>query len=149
MPKTVQDQMSSLFQKMEELEIQLNAQGKPSIGKLERRMDAFEEHIGVHLAEVEGKVEAFEKADGRSEDIGTRVTALEVDAEQKSRSMVHGASIEVDLETGRQMNITAQALGLRSGEELSQIVLHAFLDMYEEDECSITFPLTLQQVPTA
>jgi hypothetical protein len=57
----------------------------------------------------------------------------------------HGAILEVDLQTKRQMAAEAQALGLRSADELAQIVCRAFVDLCEEDSC-ITFPLMLQQV---
>ena len=54
----------------------------------------------------------------------------------------------MDLETKRQMAIEAQNLGLRSADELTQIVLHAFIELCKEENF-ITFPLMLQQVPTA
>jgi len=59
----------------------------------------------------------------------------------------HGATLEVDHQTKRQMAAEAQALGLRSADELAQIVCRAFVDLCEQENC-ITFPLMLQQVPT-
>jgi hypothetical protein len=59
----------------------------------------------------------------------------------------HGVTLEVDRETKRQMAIEAQNLGLRSADELTQIVLHAFIELCKEDNF-ITFPLMLQQVET-
>jgi hypothetical protein len=57
-----------------------------------------------------------------------------------------GAPVEIDLETRRQMAAKAQYFGLRNPDELVQIVLHAFLQLCEEDHW-ITFPLMLAQVP--
>lgn len=58
----------------------------------------------------------------------------------------HGTTIEVDFETKRQLCACAQYLGLRSCDELAQIALHAFMEMYEADKGYIVFPLMLQQV---
>jgi len=57
-----------------------------------------------------------------------------------------GTPITLDHETERQMAIQAQYLGLRGGaEELSQIVLHAFLEMADLENV-VHLPLALTQV---
>ena len=61
------------------------------------------------------------------------------------RGKAHGVSVEIDMETRRQMAAAAQCLGLRTPDELTQMVLHAFLDLYREDHW-LTFPLMFQQV---
>jgi hypothetical protein len=59
-----------------------------------------------------------------------------------------GQVLEISNELKRKLGIKAQFLGLKGADELAQLALMAFLDMAEE-EGWITFPLMLQQVPTA
>ena len=60
-------------------------------------------------------------------------------------TVANGATLEVDFQTRRQMSAEAQSLGLRSADELTQIVLHAFLEMVKDDP-TVHFPLMLEQV---
>jgi len=58
-----------------------------------------------------------------------------------------GDTITLPMELRRQLAIKAQFFGMSGPEELVQMVLHAFLEMAEE-ETVIQFPLCLQSVPT-
>jgi hypothetical protein len=103
------------------------------------------------VSELAEKIEHIE-ADGSQalklcQDAHEKVTTA-LAAVKPIKGQPHGASIEVDMQTKRQLAAEAQALGLRSADELAQIVFHAFIDMCEEDN-GITIPLMLQQVPTA
>ncbi len=71
-------------------------------------------------------------------------------AEAKARrgwETPHAASIRIGNDTSSRLAAAAQFLGLHSRDELAQIVLLAFLEMYDDDHW-ITFPLMLQQVDT-
>src|ERR1035441_8176653 len=87
----------------------------------------------IHLA---GRVDKLEE---HANQVNQRLEAV-----KPIKGQPHGAAIEVDMQTKKQMAIEAQALGLRSAEELTQVVLHAFIDLCEEDN-GITFPLMLQK----
>lgn len=85
-----------------------------------------------HLAKLESRVD---KTNNR------------LDQVKPIKGEPNGDTIQVDTATRRELAAIAQALGLRDANELAQIVLHAFFDMYENDSGqTITFPLMLQQV---
>jgi hypothetical protein len=106
-----------------------------------------EKQFSQHLASIESRIDQWSQHLARIE---SRVDkqSNRLDAITPIKGQVHGTSLEVDLETKRQMAIEAQNLGLRSADELTQIVLHAFIELCKEENF-ITFPLMLQQVPTA
>lgn len=55
--------------------------------------------------------------------------------------------ITIDPSLKRQLEISAQYLGMDSADTLATIVLRAFLEMHAEQP-NLSFPLMLQQVPS-
>ena len=110
-----------------------------------------------HLASLEIRVDKIGNRLDAMESTGKQALKVCRDAHEKVTTALEqvkpikgqpsGAALEVDTETKRQMAAQAQFLNLRGPDELAQIVLHAFLEMCEEDNW-ITFPLMLQQVET-
>lgn len=88
----------------------------------------------IHISNVES----------RADKALDRLGKLEVKCGQPK-----GATIEVDLQTRRKLGADAQFLNLRSADELAQIVLHAYLQMREEESPAIEFPLCLTTVKSA
>jgi hypothetical protein len=95
-----------------------------SLSKLAKDLNDLREYIRTNNNDIWESINSLKKAKARP---------------------VKGAEVTADLETKRQLAAAAQSLGLHSADELAQIVLHAFLEMYEEDGW-ITFPLAIQQV---
>jgi hypothetical protein len=89
----------------------------------------------------------FDRIWAKLADLDGELTQLKRSKPAAAPTMARGTAVEVDLETKRQMAVAAQCLGLRGADELAQIVLHAFIEMYEEDQ-TIEFPLVIQQVET-
>jgi len=68
-------------------------------------------------------------------------------AQREKRELEHTTCILVGNDTASRLAAAAQFLGIHDRDELAQIALHAFLEMYDDDHW-ITFPLMLQQVDT-
>ena len=86
--------------------------------RLRSRVEALEKKIAHMGATSEEALKLCRQAHEKVTDLA---------AVKPIKGQPQGATLEVDLETKRQMNITAQALGLRSGEELFDLFLEEFL----------------------
>ena len=132
---------------------------KQSTGVWSRKGASFQEEpigrdaiyrLASRISRIEEKIEDAASAANQAlmvcRQAHEKVTALE--AEKPIKGQPHGAALEVDSETKRHLEAQAQFLKLHSADELAQIVLHAFIEMCD-DEPWIKFPLMLQQVETA